>query len=46
VARARIATSARIGCETAAAPWDLMPWRFYLADSRFVTPGRARDPER
>lgn len=46
VARARIATSARIGCETAAAPWDLMPWRFYLADSRFVTPGRSRDPER
>jgi DNA-3-methyladenine glycosylase len=46
VARARIATSARIGCETAAAPWDLMPWRFYLADSRFVTPGRSRDPQR
>jgi DNA-3-methyladenine glycosylase len=39
---ARIAASARIGCETAAAPWDLMPWRFYLAGNRFVTPGRAR----
>ena len=39
--RRGVATSARIGCETAAAPWDLMPWRFYLADSRFVTPGRA-----
>jgi DNA-3-methyladenine glycosylase len=46
VAHARIATSARIGCETAAAPWDLMPWRFYLADSRFVTPGRASAPLR
>ena len=46
VARARIATSARIGCETAAAPWDLIPWRFYLVDSRFVTPGRAAAPMR
>jgi DNA-3-methyladenine glycosylase len=45
VSRARIATSARIGCETATAPWDLMPWRFYLADSRFVTPGRSHDRE-
>ena len=41
VPRRRIATSARIGCETAAKPWDLIPWRFYVADSRFVTPGRA-----
>ena len=41
-----IATSARIGCETAKAPWDLIPWRFYLADSRFVTPGRAGSPAR
>lgn len=46
IARARIEVSARIGCETAAAPWDLMPWRFYLADSRFVTPGRAGPPAR
>lgn len=46
VSQARIATSARIGCETAAAPWDLMPWRFYVADSRFVTPGRASAPMR
>src|SRR5688572_20884234 len=29
VPRPRVATSARIGCETAAKPWDLMPWRFY-----------------
>jgi DNA-3-methyladenine glycosylase len=46
VSQARVATSARIGCETAAAPWDLMPWRFYVADSRFVTPGRAGAPMR
>lgn len=42
----RIATSARIGCETAKAPWDLIPWRFYLEESRFVTPGRAGEPAR
>lgn len=39
----RVARSARIGCESAAAPWDAMPWRFYEAGSRFVTPGRSRD---
>ena len=44
VADQAIATSARIGCETAAAPWDLIPWRFYVAASRFVTPGRASSP--
>ena len=44
--RRGIATSARIGCETAQAPWDRIPWRFYLADSRFVTPGRAAAPGR
>ena len=37
----RIAASPRIGCHTAPAPWDLMPWRFYEAESPFVTPGRA-----
>ena len=36
----RVLSSARIGCETAASPWDLMPWRFYESGSRFVTPGR------
>ena len=40
----RVARSARIGCESAAAPWDDMPWRFYEAGSRFVTPGRVRAP--
>jgi len=37
----RVATSPRIGCHTAPAPWDLMPWRFYESESPFVTPGRA-----
>ena len=37
----RVAVSPRIGCHTAPAPWDLMPWRFYEAESAFVTPGRA-----
>jgi DNA-3-methyladenine glycosylase len=46
IPKAQIATSARIGCETAKEPWDLMPWRFYVADSRFVTPGRANEPRR
>jgi DNA-3-methyladenine glycosylase len=36
----QVARSARIGCRTAPAPWDLMPWRFFIAKSRFVTPGR------
>jgi DNA-3-methyladenine glycosylase len=44
IAETAVATSARIGCETAAAPWDLIPWRFYVAESRFVTPGRASLP--
>lgn len=43
----RVAASPRIGCQTAPAPWDRMPWRFYVAGHPFVTPGRAyaRDPE-
>ena len=40
-----VATSARIGCQTAAPPWDLMPWRFYVTGNRFVTPGRAASPK-
>jgi DNA-3-methyladenine glycosylase len=35
-----VATSPRIGCETVPAPWDRIPWRFFVAGSRFVTPGR------
>lgn len=43
-----IATSPRVGCQTAAPPWDRMPWRFFVAASPFVTPGRnfAREPEK
>jgi len=37
-----VATSARIGCQTAPAPWDATPWRWYERGSRFVTPGRVR----
>jgi len=36
----RVAVSRRIGCHTAPAPWDQIPWRFYEAESPFVTPGR------
>ena len=38
---AAVARSARIGCETAPAPWDRIEWRFFEAASRFVTPGRS-----
>jgi DNA-3-methyladenine glycosylase len=34
-----VARSPRVGCQTAAPPWDRMPWRFYVAESPFVTPG-------
>lgn len=40
-----VATSARIGCESAAPPWDLMPWRWFEKGNRFVTPGRALKPQ-
>jgi len=39
---AEVGTSARIGCHTAPAPWDLMPWRFYVGGSPHVTPGTPR----
>jgi DNA-3-methyladenine glycosylase len=38
----RVRTSPRIGCERVPAPWAAMPWRFYVVDSPFVTPGRPR----
>lgn len=41
VPEARVATSPRIGCRTAPAPWDRMPWRYFERDSPFVTPGRS-----
>jgi DNA-3-methyladenine glycosylase len=41
-----VATSPRIGCQTAPPPWDRMPWRFYVADSPFVTPATPRGADR
>jgi len=38
---AEVETSPRIGCERVAKPWGPMPWRFYVAGSPHVTPGRA-----
>jgi DNA-3-methyladenine glycosylase len=40
--RASVLTSARVGCQTAAPPWDEMPWRFYVAGNPHVTPGTPR----
>jgi DNA-3-methyladenine glycosylase len=40
-----VATSARIGCQTAAPPWDRIPWRWYESGNRFVTPGRVSNGE-
>ena len=37
-----IDTSPRIGCQNCPEPWASIPWRFYVADSRHVTPGRSR----
>ncbi len=34
-------TSPRIGCQNVPEPWASIPWRFYVAESRHVTPGRA-----
>lgn len=41
IPNSRVRASARIGCESAKAPWDKIPWRFYVGDSPFVTPGRS-----
>jgi DNA-3-methyladenine glycosylase len=35
-----VATSPRVGCESAAPPWDLMPWRMFVKRNPFVSPGR------
>jgi len=42
VADRAVGTSARIGCQTAPAPWDAIPWRFYVAGNPHVTPGTPR----
>jgi len=36
-----VATSPRIGCQNVPPPWGTIPWRFYVAQSPHVTPGRA-----
>lgn len=35
-----VQTSPRIGCQSVPEPWASIPWRFYVASSRHVTPGR------
>ena len=34
-----VGTSARVGCQMSAPPWDKIPWRFYVAGNPHVTPG-------
>jgi DNA-3-methyladenine glycosylase len=41
VAERAVRTSARIGCQNVPEPWASIPWRFYVAGSPHVTPGRA-----
>jgi len=36
-----VKTSPRIGCQSVPEPWATIRWRFYVASSRHVTPGRA-----
>jgi DNA-3-methyladenine glycosylase len=40
VPESRVMTSPRVGCHTAPAPWDAMPWRFFVAGSPYVSPAR------
>ncbi len=41
IADRAVSTSPRIGCQNCPEPWASIPWRFYVADSRHVTPGRS-----
>jgi DNA-3-methyladenine glycosylase len=41
VAGREVDTSPRIGCQNVPEPWATIPWRFYVAQSPHVTPGRA-----
>jgi len=36
-----VRTSPRIGCQNVPEPWASIPWRFFIARSPHVTPGRA-----
>jgi DNA-3-methyladenine glycosylase len=36
-----VRTSPRIGCSRVPPPWGAMPWRYFVAASAHVTPGRA-----
>jgi DNA-3-methyladenine glycosylase len=38
---ASVRTSPRIGCAHVPAPWGAMPWRYFVAGSPHVSPGRA-----
>jgi DNA-3-methyladenine glycosylase len=40
VADGAVQTSPRIGCQNVPEPWASIPWRFYVAGSPHVTPGR------
>jgi len=42
IAERDVSTSPRIGCQNCPEPWASIRWRFYVADSRHVTPGRSR----
>jgi DNA-3-methyladenine glycosylase len=35
-----VETSPRIGCQNVPEPWSGIPWRFFVAGSPYVTPGR------
>lgn len=36
-----VSTSPRIGCQNVPEPWSMIPWRYFVAGSPHVTPGRA-----
>jgi DNA-3-methyladenine glycosylase len=37
-----VSTSPRIGCERVPAPWNAVPWRFFVGASPHVSPGGSR----
>jgi DNA-3-methyladenine glycosylase len=40
IADRAVSTSPRIGCQNCPEPWASIPWRFFVAGSPYVTPGR------